>query len=942
MDDQLSSGTMENQSLQDRIIELEQQLAKAQEIILNLSSPKETGKQEKDGQEYDGLHEREARFQLLAGDHLNAFAIFSVIPDKQGKVSDFQVKHLNAAAFALTGRKRGDTLGKTVLEIYPGFEQTDIFRWCAQVFETGKSISREGYALDTSFCGRLGTRYFNFRIFRLGNQLSLFWREVTERMQAAQSLRESEERFSKAFMAAPYALSISRISDGRIVEVNQSFERLFGYSREEVIGRTSLELGMFANPADRQAAIEQVREQGSLRDFELDIRTRNGEARPVSLSIERLNLDQEEHILTIIQDLTERKRVEAALRAKEREQRELAQSLDMERARLATILENLPVGVWIADQNGRLIGKNEQADRIWAGDAPLFGSIEEYPQYVSWHPDNGKILLPEEYPVAKALQTGQPVDPVELNIRRFDGTEGAVLVSAAPIPGPDGQLAGAVGVNVDITRRKRAEEMLRESEAMRRLALTAGRAGAWSWDLRANRLQWSDEYYRIFGFEPGSIQPSAEAGFSRVHPDDRPGIEALVHEAIERSKPIDQVHRVIWPDGSVHWVRGISQVFYDEQGQPYRMAGLAMDITEQKQAEIELEAAHRRAAEILESIRDAFYSLDHEGRFTYVNQIAASLWKMRPEDLLGKNIWEVFPTGKETESYEKIQQALKEGQAFHYESYSPFLKQWLNIKIFPNEHGVSVYFQDITERKRADEALAEFSRQIERSNRDLEQFAFVASHDLQEPLRKIEAFGDSLLQYIEQADDRARLYAERMRNAAGRMRGMVDGLLQLSRINTQGQPFSRVDLSKAVADVLSDLEYQVRRTGGRVEISALPEVEGDPLQIRQLLQNLIGNALKYHRPETPPVVKVHARQLSGRVKILVEDNGIGFNQNDADLMFQPFQRLVGRNQYEGSGMGLAICRRIVERHGGEISAHGEHGKGSTFIVTLPVIANSTT
>jgi signal transduction histidine kinase len=175
-----------------------------------------------------------------------------------------------------------------------------------------------------------------------------------------------------------------------------------------------------------------------------------------------------------------------------------------------------------------------------------------------------------------------------------------------------------------------------------------------------------------------------------------------------------------------------------------------------------------------------------------------------------------------------------------------------------------------------------------------------------------------------------------MRDAAKRMRDMVDGLLQLSRVTTQGKPFVQVSLSQVMEDVLSTLENQIRRTGGKVEVGTLPAIDCDPLQMRQLMQNLIGNALKYHQPETPPEVKIHAEQLSGKVQIRVEDQGIGFEQAEAERIFQPFQRLVGRSQYEGSGMGLAICRRIVERHGGEITARSQPGDGTTFIVTLPI------
>jgi PAS domain S-box-containing protein len=235
---------------------------------------------------------------------------------------------------------------------------------------------------------------------------------------------------------------------------------------------------------------------------------------------------------------------------------------------------------------------------------------------------------------------------------------------------------------------------------------------------------------------------------------------------------------------------------------------------------------------------------------------------------------------------------------------------------------------DIHEQKLVEEKL-------EASNRALQEFAYVASHDLQEPLRKIEAFGDALLDTPGNLDDRQQNFIERMRSAAGRLSDMVNSLLQLSRVNTQAQSFTRVDLSKVVAEVISDLEHQIRNTNGTVELDSLPAIQGDPLQLHQLFQNLIGNALKYHRPGVAPVVKIGAVSFSDSIQITVSDNGIGFDPDDAGLMFLPFQRLVGRSEFEGSGMGLAICRRIAERHGGTITADGQPGNGANFTVSLP-------
>jgi light-regulated signal transduction histidine kinase (bacteriophytochrome) len=242
---------------------------------------------------------------------------------------------------------------------------------------------------------------------------------------------------------------------------------------------------------------------------------------------------------------------------------------------------------------------------------------------------------------------------------------------------------------------------------------------------------------------------------------------------------------------------------------------------------------------------------------------------------------------------------------------------------------------EITRLEEAKAEVERYAEQLARSNKDLQDFALIASHDLQEPLRKIEAFGSLLAERSAGLDQHSREHVERMRKAASRMRDMVEGLLQLSRVTTQGRPFVSINLWEVAVGVASDLNHQVRRTGGVLEIGVLPTVEADPLQMRQLLQNLISNALKYHKQDVPPNVKIWGRELADCVEIMVQDNGIGFEQEHAERIFQPFQRLVTRGEYEGSGMGLAICRRIVERHGGEIRAASHPGEGTLFTVILP-------
>jgi len=253
--------------------------------------------------------------------------------------------------------------------------------------------------------------------------------------------------------------------------------------------------------------------------------------------------------------------------------------------------------------------------------------------------------------------------------------------------------------------------------------------------------------------------------------------------------------------------------------------------------------------------------------------------------------------------------------------------------------------QEIAERKQAEEKLLAIAARLERSNRDLQDFAYVASHDLQEPLRKVLAFGDRLKAACSKSVGvEGRDYLERMQSAAKRMQMLIDDLLAFSRVTTRANPFQPIDLGKVVREVLSDLEVRIQQSAGQVETGELPAIDADPIQMRQLFQNLIGNALKFHQDGKPPVVRVRSQVSTDEsaaapprelCAIEVEDNGIGFDEKYLDRIFVMFQRLHGRSSYEGTGMGLAICRKIVDRHGGKITARSVPGQGSTFVVLLP-------
>jgi two-component system sensor kinase FixL len=374
-----------------------------------------------------------------------------------------------------------------------------------------------------------------------------------------------------------------------------------------------------------------------------------------------------------------------------------------------------------------------------------------------------------------------------------------------------------------------------------------------------------------------------------------------------------------------------------------------------------------RFRSLVEHSSDMIAILDFKGVFTYQSPSFKTILGYENDDLIGKSSLEfVRPEDLQNIKHD-FRTLIADPQAimtreyyFKHQNGSWKILESITKSINEAENNMSCILfnlRDVTERREAENKLQAFTVKLERSNRELQNFAYVASHDLQEPLRKVQAFGDRLeSKCAAEISEEGRDYINRMRNAASRMQNLINDLLTFSRVSTKIQPFKPVELRKITEDVVSDLEVRIEQTGGRVEIGELPTIDADPSQMRQLLQNLIGNALKFHRPDTPPVVKVYVEQtvqtgasfvLEGEeiqtgtgddniCRLVIEDNGIGFDEKYLDRIFTVFQRLHGRTEYEGSGIGLAVCRKIVERHGGSITASSKLGAGAMFYIDLPI------
>ncbi len=371
-----------------------------------------------------------------------------------------------------------------------------------------------------------------------------------------------------------------------------------------------------------------------------------------------------------------------------------------------------------------------------------------------------------------------------------------------------------------------------------------------------------------------------------------------------------------------------------------------------------------RLKAIIETAIDGIITIDDKGIIDTINPAAAKMFGYQANEVIGKNVRMLMQEPERSNHDRYIRQYQETGE----KKIIGIGREVLGLKkdgnTFPFRLAISEMsvdgqqmftgiIHDLSEQKQAEEKLRRYAAELERSNRDLEDFAYISSHDLQEPLRKIRTFGSRILLKEEQnLSDKGRDYLRRVLSASERMQRLINDLLSFSRVSTKAQSFQQVDLNQVIKEVLSDLEIVIHRTHAHIECeNVISEIDADPTQMRQLFQNLISNALKFSKPNVSPRINIEKKKLLREevnvlglskewVEIAISDNGIGFDEKYAEKIFTIFQRLEG-SKYEGSGIGLTICKRIVTQHGGFITAKSETGVGTTIRVLLPLNQNYT-
>ncbi|MHB1048166.1 MAG: PAS domain-containing sensor histidine kinase [Thermoanaerobaculia bacterium] len=598
-----------------------------------------------------------------------------------------------------------------------------------------------------------------------------------------------------------------------------------------------------------------------------------------------------------------------------------------------TILQTAPSGFWLFDGEGRLLDVNDAYGRIsgFGRDELLRMTVSDFdpPEVRAKAAADRELLFSDGSAELQARQV------------RKDGTRIDVEIWARALPGADRRYVAFLR---DVTARLRMEAQIRESEERFRRVFEDAPIGVSLTAVDGSLSRVNRAFADMLGYTPEEL---ARVAWSEVtHPDDRDASAELVRTVLAGDASTGRLEkRYLARDGTVVWAVVHTTLLRDAEGRPKHFVTQVHDITDRKKAEEQLRETKEFHESLVSYANAPIVVWGPDLRITRFNHAFERLTGIREEEAVGSRLDVLFPDARRAEAMELVRRA---STGERLETVEIPIRAadggvrtvlWNSATIFApggtEPRATIAQGQDVTEAVAARRDLSLRAEELARSNEELEQFAYVASHDLQEPLRTVASYVQLLSRrYKDRLDADANDFIDFATEGAVRMQRLIEDLLVYSRVGTRGRAFADVDSGEAFRSAIRALGQAVRESRAEVTHDPLPRVFGDAGQLTQLLQNLVGNALKFHG-ESPPRVHVSARRDGAEWRFSVTDHGIGIAPEHFDRIFRVFQRLHGREDYPGTGIGLAVCKKIVERHGGRIGVESAPGHGATFWFTLP-------
>ncbi|MCG3113272.1 MAG: PAS domain S-box protein [Candidatus Manganitrophus sp. SB1] len=766
-------------------------------------------------------------------------------------------------------------------------------------------------------------------------------RDITERKRTGEALRESQRTLATLMSSLPGAAYRCRNDKNWTLEfISEGSHSLTGYFPSDFT-EGKISFGQLIHPDDQKAVWNDVQTalQGK-RPYQLTYRIRT------LLEEEKWVWEKGQGIFSpagellflegFVTDITERKRAEESLQEREE--------------RLRAIIENEPECIKLVDRAGNLLDMNPAGLRMIEAD-----SLEQV---------EGQCIF--RLAVVEHREAFE-----QLHKRVLQGESGSLVFDIITLKGArrtlethetllrdaSGRVVAVIGITRDITERKRAEEALVQAEARLRLALQAGRIGTWDWNMATGQIIWSQGHEELWGMAPGAFKGTYAEFDARLHPEDRDGLQTAVEEALAQRRTYCHEFRVIWPDGSLHWMAGQGEPLFDSADQPVRMIGVVQDITERKRAEEALRESQASLEAAQERARLGSWEIDVSAQRGFWSREMFRLFDRDPT--LGPPTFEEFIEFVHPED----RQILLATHARIIENNETAI---FDFRTNPDRGAVKHFratvdgiadaaghvvrlagtILDVTERKEAEEAIrrlnqdlerrvAERTAQLEAVNKEIESFSYSVSHDLRAPLRAMGGFSRVLLaRYSDRLDPQGRDFLQRVDAASQRMAALIEDLLNLSRITRRVMRKAPLDLTALARSIAEELQAADPKRRVTFLIQDRMKAEGDRGLLRIALENLLGNAWKFTSKRPKAIIEFGRVEQEGKPTYFVRDNGAGFDMAYADKLFGAFQRLHSMSEFEGTGIGLATVQRIIHRHGGEVWAEAEVEKGATFYFTL--------
>ncbi len=896
----------------------------------------------------------------------------------------FIVETINKTALEVWCKSYDEVINQPLFESSPELED-GLKNLLTGVLTTGEPFISNEIPVQLKRKGKTDTAYFNsvYQPLRDTNNeiygIILIGTEITDAVNARKKLEENESLNRTILESSPDCLKVLDL-EGRIQYMNRNGLCQMEVDDFEILKNTSWSALWGEHERLAKAALTQAL-KGNIAQFSALCPTMKGTIKwwDVLVSPVRKPGEPVQQIISVSRDITEAKKVEQEIK----EARELFE----------LTLHNVPSAVYHLSSKGDILYLNQLAAEQMGYDSieevlaekdvyQFRNKLEERFEILN---EKGEKLGPDESCSSITLKTGKPAEVVVKFIDKKKGSSFWLLTKSVPLLNGKGEITNVFTACTDITVQKESEKKLEKIASHFKLATDSANVGVWSLNIKAEELEWSTLHKQMWGYNGDRADLTYEDWHAIILEEDKAMCFKKVEEARVNRTLYEAEYRIKRPnDNAIRWMKSFGQFHYSDADEPERFTGISVDNTEQKNSELVLErlASHFKLA--TDSANVGVWSLNFQTQTLDWSGLHKKMWGYDEQrtDLTFEDWHKIILEEDKVLALKRVEDARLNHTPYEVEyrikRANDNVIRWMKAvgQFYYNEAGEALTLTgislDITEQKtfteelenrvnERTEELALRSKQLEEINKvldvnnielenvnaELQSFTYVASHDLQEPLRTIKLFSKRIVE-AQEFSDKTKNYFNFIIDTSERMRNLIVSLIDFSRTEKSEKTFVPCDLNTIVEEAKNDLHVSIIEKNAVIESEDLPTIKGMHLQFSQLFSNIISNAIKYSKPAVAPHIKISVGTIQGEkidhssaVKqttyhaIKIEDNGIGFEKEYETKIFEVFQRLHGRNEYSGTGIGLAIVKKIVTNHNGFIVAEGKSDIGATFTVYLP-------